>query len=479
MADNQQPWVPAPQNRRNQPLGKGTTSVGRKYRRQMEFIAFKKELGLEYWDVSPEIESYLGERGREEAIMRTRKLSGPIHEQAQGLRKAKASQKSPSPSPSPSSRGRSRSPAKALEKRDTGRSSSSSSDSSNASSQAPTLKLGGQQSDAEMEQVEDPDLKGWKISPEEKEKAQLSHDFPMVRRGKKGQPASSSLEQRHSSSSSSSVYKRLSLEQRLDRPLSPERPPRKLPDRSKSEPKGFKGNHGTALGKGNPPVVIRRLPPALASDIAVPLPKVQPKARPTSKQQPALGKGKPKGKAKGPLGKGYPDFQQVAPPQPPLAVPEPPDPGMPVVVVDWANTLVVDNVCSGANIKALRRLCQVAKVAVVSFCGAETAKTVMFNLNSLKAEFQLPLRGVIVPCRTGPWGKVQWMQDYDARVIFDDRSDICSEALGKGLVACPITTPWCNHRKLREQWNVRVFGTFADACNWYLNKVWPYPYYED
>ena len=140
--------------------------------------------------------------------------------------------------------------------------------------------------------------------------------------------------------------------------------------------------------------------------------------------------------------------------------------------VDWHWTVQVENeqnvsVVPGPNMQALVQLKQQGYYLVLlSYCHkrreqevrqacAELAKSQAFSFDELQFT-----RSVL-----GPAGKSAVCQRLQLTTLFDDREDVCKDALTKGIDVYPIVSPKSQHLKMKA-----LYETFAKAVEAFLSK---------
>ena len=141
----------------------------------------------------------------------------------------------------------------------------------------------------------------------------------------------------------------------------------------------------------------------------------------------------------------------------------------PLVVVDWHNTVEIDNDVSGRNAYALTMLAQRARVVILSYVATkkreEEALSQMKGLPHWKMGTLHNSRVCWRKC--GLDGKTHIATDLAAVAIFDDSKEICQEALEWGLQIYPIRTKWETHKWLEDP-QKESHSSFAEAVDSFI-----------
>lgn len=136
---------------------------------------------------------------------------------------------------------------------------------------------------------------------------------------------------------------------------------------------------------------------------------------------------------------------------------------LPVVMVDWHNTVEKKNKIPVHHVMALARLMMVAEVVFISWVGS-----VKREKNTLQQMECLPSWALkkVKRCQTtftltGEGGKVHLACEEGCVAVFDDDPDVCWEAGEWGLEVFPVES--------RKQWG-KTYYNFSEAVNAYLKK---------
>ena len=137
----------------------------------------------------------------------------------------------------------------------------------------------------------------------------------------------------------------------------------------------------------------------------------------------------------------------------------------PAVVVDWHNTIEVDDQVHPDNLQALRTLACLVDVHILSYVASKPRAHAFYKqvkelvptdtLKKVKST-------MVVWTKCGEEGKTDWACWLEAEALFDDQPDIISEAHDWGLVTFPIQGNKHHERS--------SYTTFAEACDVYLKK---------
>ena len=142
-----------------------------------------------------------------------------------------------------------------------------------------------------------------------------------------------------------------------------------------------------------------------------------------------------------------------------------PAPPKPVVVVDWHETLEIDDRVPEENEEALEKLLEVAEVHIVSYVESTyRQKRVHEDTQDLRCFKQL---AGVHTC-WGKWGqdsKAEWCEYLKANAIFDNNGQVIRECLKKHILSFAIRTYRQQRKKLKAN---MVFPTFAAAVDQYL-----------
>ena len=130
----------------------------------------------------------------------------------------------------------------------------------------------------------------------------------------------------------------------------------------------------------------------------------------------------------------------------------------PLVVVDWHNTLEVNNDVPGRNAYALTLLLQRADVLILSYVAPQKRHDdVLADIHGLP-HWRTNKDG----------GKTDIACARKAIAIFDDCKPILQEAIHWGLQPFAIQTEWQKHQWLKEPW--ASYSSFADAVDAFIKN---------
>jgi hypothetical protein len=138
---------------------------------------------------------------------------------------------------------------------------------------------------------------------------------------------------------------------------------------------------------------------------------------------------------------------------------------VPLVIIDWHNTLEVNDALPDDNLDALKKVLEVAHVRIISWVNSEVRrKSTLQQIRELiPTETLKKVQGYqTIWYKCGEGGKVHWATHYKAEALFDDQPAVCEEARDWGLVAFPIAG--------NKPHKGSSFWTFADAAESYLKQ---------
>lgn len=135
----------------------------------------------------------------------------------------------------------------------------------------------------------------------------------------------------------------------------------------------------------------------------------------------------------------------------------------PVVIIDWHNTLEINDLLPEHNLAALKKVMEVADVRIISWVNSAARRS-----STLQQIRDLIPQGTLKKVKSyqtiwykcGEGGKVHWATYYKAETIFDDQPAVCEEARGWGLVSFPIAG--------NKPHKGSCFWTFAEAAEAFL-----------
>ena len=142
----------------------------------------------------------------------------------------------------------------------------------------------------------------------------------------------------------------------------------------------------------------------------------------------------------------------------------------PTVVVDWHNTVEVNNRVPPQNAAALAKLMDHAHVHILSY--VETTKRQHTFYKQVRQLLPSLWRGLeLHTCwdRLGPAdGKAAWCKYLQAEAIIDDNNEIIIECLDEGLKVFAVVSRHYQHNNLPVR---MIFDDFAEAVESYLENV--------
>ena len=135
----------------------------------------------------------------------------------------------------------------------------------------------------------------------------------------------------------------------------------------------------------------------------------------------------------------------------------------PVVIIDWHNTLEINDLLPEDNLAALKKVMEVADVRIISWVNSAARRS-----STLQQIRDLIPQGTLKKVKSyqtiwykcGEGGKVHWATYYKAETIFDDQPAVCEEARDWGLVSFPIAG--------NKPHKGSCFWTFAEAAEAFL-----------
>ena len=141
-----------------------------------------------------------------------------------------------------------------------------------------------------------------------------------------------------------------------------------------------------------------------------------------------------------------------------------------VLIVDWHNTLEVQDFLPDYNRVALGKAMRAADIHVISWVGSEHREhTAMRQMRSMLPNHKALLSFSTTRVKNGRGGKVFLGKKHMADSIFDDQPAILKEALERGMEIWAIQHPHEDHSWLKELgMGHRVFRTFAEAVDAWL-----------
>ena len=141
-----------------------------------------------------------------------------------------------------------------------------------------------------------------------------------------------------------------------------------------------------------------------------------------------------------------------------------------VLIVDWHNTLEVQDFLPDYNRVALGKAMRAADIHVISWVGSEHREhTAMRQMRSMLPNHKALLSFSTTRVKIGRGGKVFLGKKHMADSIFDDQPAILKEALERGMEIWAIQHPHEDHSWLKELgMGHRVFRTFAEAVDAWL-----------
>ena len=146
--------------------------------------------------------------------------------------------------------------------------------------------------------------------------------------------------------------------------------------------------------------------------------------------------------------------------------------GRPLVVVDWHNTLEVNNDVPGRNAYALTMLLARADVLILSYVGTQKrCDEVLADIHGLphwRSNKDGKLEAMVCWRKTGESGKTDIACARKAIAIFDDCKPILQEAIHWGVQPFAIQTQWQSHQWLQEPW--ASYSSFADAVDAFIQN---------
>ena len=144
----------------------------------------------------------------------------------------------------------------------------------------------------------------------------------------------------------------------------------------------------------------------------------------------------------------------------------------PLVVVDWHNTLEVNNDVPGRNAYALTLLLQRADVLILSYVATQKRHDdVLADIHGLphwRTNKDGKLEAMVCWRKTGESGKTDIACARKAIAIFDDCKPTLQEAIRWGLQPFAIQTEWQKHQWLKEPW--ASYSSFADAVDAFIKN---------
>ena len=151
----------------------------------------------------------------------------------------------------------------------------------------------------------------------------------------------------------------------------------------------------------------------------------------------------------------------------PVVVLKPAASKRPILVVDWHNTLEVNNKIPPENLVALEKVTQVADVHILSYVATWTREQAVKRDTSALIPFKIwdRLMGVHT-CweKVGRDGKFEWCKWLDADAIMDDDNDIIHECKDMSLMECyAICGPKGQHHNLPSKMVVKTFAEAVEA----------------
>ena len=197
--------------------------------------------------------------------------------------------------------------------------------------------------------------------------------------------------------------------------------------------------------------------------------------KPKGKAKGKEGLEKPKGKGKGNEGLEKPSTYKEALEKAPKVKAKPKKDleksQKPLVVVDWHNTLEVNEDVSGRNSYALTLLLQRCDVLIMSYVATtKRQEAVLRDIDALPhwRTSNGKLEKMVCWRKTGQSGKTDLAMARGAIGIFDDSKPICQEALQWGLQVFAIQTEWQQHDWLPQPWV--PYSSFADAVDGFIKN---------
>ena len=146
--------------------------------------------------------------------------------------------------------------------------------------------------------------------------------------------------------------------------------------------------------------------------------------------------------------------------------------GRPLVVVDWHNTLEVNNDVPGRNAYALTMLLAKADVLILSYVATQKRHDdVLADIHGLPHWRTIKdgkLEAMVCWRKTGESGKTDIACARKAIAIFDDCKPILQEAIHWGVQPFAIQTEWQKHQWLKEPW--ASYSSFADAVDAFIQN---------
>lgn len=135
----------------------------------------------------------------------------------------------------------------------------------------------------------------------------------------------------------------------------------------------------------------------------------------------------------------------------------------PVVIIDWHNTLEIDEILPEDNLAALKKVLEVADVRIISWVNsaARRSSTLQQIRDLIPQETLKNVKSYqTIWYKCGEGGKVHGATYYKAETLFDDQPAVCAGARGWGLVPFPIAG--------NKPHKGSSFWTFAEAAEAYL-----------
>ena len=143
-----------------------------------------------------------------------------------------------------------------------------------------------------------------------------------------------------------------------------------------------------------------------------------------------------------------------------------------VLIVDWHNTLKVQDFLPDYNREGLGKVMRAADIHVISWVwvGSDHREhTAMRQMRSMLPNHKALLSFSTTRVKTGRGGKVFLGKKHMADSIFDDQPAILKEALERGMEIWAIQHPHEDQSWLQEVgMGHRVFRTFAEAVDAWL-----------
>ena len=142
--------------------------------------------------------------------------------------------------------------------------------------------------------------------------------------------------------------------------------------------------------------------------------------------------------------------------------------GRPRVIVDWHNTLELNDQVPPTHDKALDALLEKADVFLLSYCGAARKPQALRDMQSLRQAHRF---AGIQTCtmKSGRDGKSAWGIYWGVEAIFDDNNEVCEDCQFYNITPYAIRTKWEPHYGLTNQG--MAFDSFPEAVHAYLEKL--------